>query len=180
MARRLGFVALAALVALAGWASVAQAQDDRPRRTLNVTLHDEGCPAGPDRFCVTPEAVTLEGGADLVLNVKNEGRVPHNLTFANQTPEPLANHGMNGTLDANETKRLVIPWPAVESSLEEAGRVNATLECGRDGHAALGERFRIHVPSLAAEEENPQPAPGALAALAVLGVAALIRARKKA
>lgn len=165
-------VGLAVLLAGAG-----QAQDDRPRRVVNVTLQDQGCPSGPDRFCAIPGEVTLEDGADLVLRVKNEGRIEHNLTFGEEVSDRLAKHGTNGTLSANETRRLHIPWPAIQAELEESGQANVTMQCARDGHAALGERLVIHVPSLAASGERPQPGLGAALAVAVVGAVALSRKR---
>lgn len=168
---------VAGLLLLASVSFVASAQEDRPRRVVNVSLEDEGCPEGPDRFCVRPANVTLEEDTDLVLQVANEGRIAHNLTFAEGTPAALAAHGMNGTLEANETTRLRIPWTAIEDGLGETGEANTTLECGRDGHAALGERFRIEVPSLAASEENPQPGVGAAGVLLALGAVAWARRR---
>jgi hypothetical protein len=173
MANAKGLAAAGLLIAAALALAPVSAQDDRPRRVENVTLEDEGCPAGPDRFCVQPSEVTLEEGTDLILRVTNEGRVEHNLTFATGTPGSLAKHGMNGTLAVNDTRRLAIPWPAVE----EAGQVNATLHCGQEGHAALGETLRVHVPSLAADE-RPQPGPGALATLGALGAVAWARRRE--
>lgn len=170
---------LAAVLLAPAVVGVAAAQEDRPRRVANVTLQDEGCPQGPDRFCVQPSTVRLEEETDLVLDVTNQGRIPHNLSFPVDAPAVLAEHGMNGTLDANETQRLRIPWDALAAGLEETGRANATLHCHREGHAALGERLSIEVPSLAASEERPQPGPGAWGALAVLGVVALAtRARE--
>lgn len=172
-------VGLVACLVLAGLVAVpGLAQDERPRRVVNVSLDDQGCPAGPDRFCVTPDSVELEDGADLVLRVTNEGRIEHNLTFTPDTPERLAKHGTNGSLAPNESQRVRIPWPAVEESLGEDGRVNATLECGFDGHAELGERLTIHVPSLAEASERREPGPGVWAALA-LGVGAVLLARKR-
>lgn len=172
-------LAVLALVVLAGFALAGvQAQDERPRRTVNVTLDDDGCPDGPDRFCAQPAEVTLEDGTDLVLRVTNEGRIEHNLTFAPGTAPTLAKHGMNGTLAVNDTQQIRIPWPDVEAGLEGSDHANLTLQCGRDGHAALGETLRLHVPSLAASDENPQPGIGAVAAVAILAGAALLRARR--
>jgi len=169
-----GLIVAGVLLAAAIVVPATAAQDDRPRRAVNLTLQDEGCPAGPDRFCVQPGNVTLEEGTDLVLRVTNEGRIAHNLTFADETAPSLAKHGMNRTLAADETQRLQIPWPAIE----EAGQPNATLECGRDGHAALGEVFTIHVPSLAESDERPQPGFGTLGALAAVSVGAWAARRR--
>lgn len=169
-------IALAgALLALAAL-GLAAAQDDNPQRVANVSLEDEDCPEGPDRFCVQPGSIELEEGTDLVLHVTNEGRIEHNLTFAHGS-QALADRGTNGTLAPGESQRVRVPWQAFEDGLAD-GQTNATLHCGRDGHAALGERLRVEVPSLAASEERPQPAPGAWALLAVLAGAALVRRRK--
>lgn len=171
-------VLLVALLVTSLAVGIVAAQDERPRRVANVSLEDEGCPQGPDRFCVQPSSITLEDETDLVLRVENEGRIEHNLTFGEDAPERLAKHGMNATLAPNETQRLRIPWDALSESLDELGQANATLHCGQDGHAALGERLRIEVPSLAASEERPQPGPGAWAALAALGVVAIAARRR--
>lgn len=165
---------VSATIPLAG----ALGQDERPRRLANVTLDDEGCPQGPDRFCAQPDVVELEENTDLVLRITNEGRIEHNLTFGEEVPPALAKHGMNGTLAVEETHRMRIPWPDLEAGLEETGSANATLECGREGHAALGEKLRIHVPSIAAGEERPQPGPGALGALVAVGLAAFVARRR--
>lgn len=171
-------VVLAALLLAPLALGAAGAQEERPRRVANVSLQDEGCPEGPDRFCAQPDSVTLEDETDLILRVTNEGRVEHNLTFGEDAPEQLARHGMNDTLAPNQTQRLRIPWNALSEGLEQTGAANATLHCGLDGHAALGERLRIEVPSLAAGEERPQPGPGAWAALAALGIVAVAARRR--
>lgn len=168
------------LLAVAVWlAGMGIAQEDRPRRDVNVTVEDEGCPQGPDRFCVRPAEVELEEGTDLVLNVANAGRVNHNLTFDPDTPGPLAERGMERALEPNETRRIRLSWDVIEESLEEAGTDTVRMHCGLPGHAALGERFTIHVPALASGEEQPQPGPGVWAVLSVLAVAAYLgRSRK--
>lgn len=174
--REAGAVALLVLAGLA--AAPALAQDERPRREVNVSLADDGCPSGPDRFCARPGTVTLEEGADLVLRVRNEGRIPHNLTFGPEAPDALAGHGMNGTLAPNESQRLRLPWPAVSEGLGDSGQGNVTLRCGFEGHAALGERLTVHVPALAGSGQRPQPGPGAWLALAAVGFAAWVARRR--
>jgi hypothetical protein len=177
MARFAGWWLALGLLLVAGFAlGGALAQDERPRRLVNVSLQDEGC-GQPDRFCVEPASITLEEGTDLVLRVTNDGRVEHNLTFGPEAPAALANQSMNGTLAVDETQRMRIPWPAFEEGLGE--ETNATLHCGREGHAQLGERLTIQVPSLAASDERPQPAPGTWAGLAVLGVVAVALGRDR-
>jgi len=175
MPRSRGLFVLVA-IALVGFAGAALAQDDNPRRVANVSLADEGCPQGPDRFCAQPSTITLEEGTDLVLRVINEGRIAHNLTFPEEASAELRAHGMNGTLAPDGTQRLEIPWEAFAEGLGD-DEANATLHCGLDGHAALGEQIRVQIPSLAAGDERPQPGPGAALALGVVAIAALVGRR---
>ncbi len=173
-------VSLVLLLGLVVWTmgmGVGAAQDDRPRREVNVTLEDEGCPQGPDRFCVQPADVSLEDETDLILYVENKGRVAHNLTFAPGTPSALAERGMNASLAVNETKRIRIPWPVVDEALGGTEEDTVIMQCGLSGHAALGEVLRVEVPSLAATEEQPQPGVGIIALGAILAGAAIAKRR---
>jgi hypothetical protein len=160
-------------------AASAMTGAQRPRQEVNVTLDDRDCPNGPDRFCVTPGNVTLAENSDLILHVENAGRIPHNLTFAPDTPDALAVHGPNATIPANQTERLEIPWPAAETAFEEIDGTNVTLVDPQQGHASLGERMVLEVPSMAQAEEQPTPGPGVWASLAMVGAALVLRARSK-
>lgn len=172
-----GLLGLLVLLSLFAPSTGAQ-EDDEVLRTLEVQLMDEGCPEGADRFCISPAEIELEEGHTLVLEITNEGRVSHNLTFAPGTPAPLADHGMNGTLAPNETVELRLPWSAIEEAFEQSGQSELVLQCGVDGHATLGERIVLTVAESMQGEERPQPGPGAVLALAVLiAVAALVRRR---
>jgi uncharacterized cupredoxin-like copper-binding protein len=149
------------------------AQDDGETREVEVALQDEGCPDGPDRFCVDPGAIKLGEGRDLVLEVTNEGQVRHNLTAGPQAPDDLAQAIQLEPLAPNETAELRVAWTALEAALDE-GESSVELACGFDGHADLGERLTVEVEG---GDQQPQPAAGALAALGVLSAVAALRAR---
>lgn len=166
--RRLGLAAALFLVLVPAVA----AQDAADTRRVEVSLQDEGCPAGPDRFCVRPAEVTADEERRLVLEVTNEGSVRHNLTAAPGSPEALAEAVDVAPLAPDETAEVALSWDTL-SAAREAAEGPLELVCGFEGHAALGERLVVQV---GAGEQNPQPAPGApLAALAVVGAALVLR-----
>lgn len=164
---------LAAAVLLAP-ASLAQDQADT--RRVQVTLQDEGCPAGPDRFCVQPSEITVDEGRTLVLEVENRGHVRHNLTAAGSSPRVLAEAVDVAPLPPNGSTEVTLTWETLESASEDAGSSQLVLACGFDGHEDLGERLTLQIGE---DEEQPQPGFGAWAALAAVGLACAIGGRAK-
>lgn len=156
----------------------ALAQDEAPeKRRVRVNLTDQGCPSGPNRFCVLPSRIQVDEGRTLVLEVQNTGRVRHNLTAASESPDVLAKQIEMAPLAPNGTATVRLTWETLLQAREAAGSANLTLACGFDGHAALGERLTLTVgePS----QEQPQPAPGAAWLLLGGAAAALALARRR-
>lgn len=170
MRRALAVLAAALLLAPAG---VAQ-EEQQTRRTVHLTDHD--CEAGPDRFCIRPSSVTVHEGEKLVLEIVNRGQVDHNLTADPAVPEAVAEHVQTEPIPPNDSARVEIPWEALSTAREEMESSNLTLECGFDGHAALGERLTV---TIGDAEQRPQPGFTVWAALGGISLAALAWSRRR-
>lgn len=140
-------------------------------RTIEVTLTDQDCPDGDDRFCIQPAPIVIADGDTVTLNIRNEGQVQHNLTFQPGTPEVLAQHATGQAIAPNGTLEVEIPWEDIEAAIEAADTRSFTLECGFEGHAALGETATFTIEG--GESQNPQPLGWPLAVAGLLGAALL-------
>lgn len=165
-------VLLALLLAVA---SVAIAQDGADTRRMGVEIHDEGCPAGEDRFCIRPGEIQADEGRTLVLEVHNNGSVRHNISAAAGSPEVIQAALDEGPIEPGDSRTIRFTWEDLEQAREEIEGRTLAFECGFQGHAALGERLVIHVGD---EEERPQPAfTGGVALFALLSALFVARWR---
>ncbi len=141
-------------------------------RTIEVTLTDQGCPDGDDRFCVQPATIAIADGDTVTLSIENEGQVQHNLSFEPGTPEVLAKHATGQAIPPNGTLEIEIPWADIETAIDEADTRTFLLRCGFEGHAALGETATFTVEG--GESQNPQPLGWPLAVAGLIGAALLV------
>lgn len=167
--------ALALLLICSSAAGTALAQG-ASQRTVTVTLDDQGCPDGGDRFCIEPAIIEIADGDTLTLSVENKGQVRHNLTFAPDTPDGLAKHATGEPIAPNTTVEIEIPWDDIEAAMDEADGRSFELRCGFEGHAALGEVATLTVEG---EGQNSQPLGWPVAVAGLIGAALLVRRMRR-
>lgn len=117
-----------------------------------------------------PERIDARVGDTLTVEVVNQGATKHNLVFcADPAGSSTCNERMAFTrlLEQGQSQNLTF-------TVEEPGEFD--YYCDLPGHKQGGMRGTLYVTGESQKKESPGPAP-ALAALAIAGIALLLRRR---
>ncbi|NKQ52436.1 multicopper oxidase domain-containing protein [Amycolatopsis sp. K13G38] len=144
-------LAVLSLVATGTWPGRSA---DTPPGTATTAASGVPVPVSLDEFAITPGAITVAPGTDLVLTVRNTGRTSHDLELDGQHRTGLLAPGQQQTVDFGVVTHDEQAWCGVPGHREAGMVLTIRTTTSTDG-SATGQQG----PAMAGMGMNAAPAP---------------------